>query len=62
MTRYTAVVNYEDMVNATNDSLSRGGEDAEVSEFVILTYDEIKEMDSDEFAFEHKEMFLEIIK
>ena len=62
VTRYTTIVNYEDMANATNDSLSRGGEDAEVSEFVILTYDEIKETDSNEFAFGHKEMIIEIIE
>ena len=50
------------MVNATTDTLSRGGENGEVSEFVFLTYDEIKEMDSDEFAFGHKEMIMEIIE
>ena len=61
VTRYIAVVNYDDMVNATTDSSSRGGEDAEVSEFVILTYDDILKLDSDEFAFNHKEMILETI-
>ena len=61
VTRYTAVVNYEDMLNATNDSLSRGGEDAEVSEFVILTFEDIEKLDSDEFAFGHKEMIMEIV-
>ena len=61
VTRYTAVVDYEDMVDATTDSASRGGENDEVSEFVILTYDDIMKMDSDEFAFGHKEMIMETI-
>ena len=61
VTRYFAIVDYEDMVNATTDTMSRGGENGEVSEFVFLTYDQIVNMDSEEFAFNHKEMILEMI-
>ena len=61
VTRYTAIVSYEEMAKATTDSASRGGENNEVSEFVILTYDEIMKMDPDEFAFGHKEMIIETI-
>ena len=34
----------------------RGGEENEVSEFLIISYSKIKDMNSDEFAFGHKEI------
>lgn len=43
------------------DTKSRGGEDNEVSEFLLLSEFQIKNLPSEEFAFNHKEMILEVL-
>lgn len=40
----------------------RGGEKDEVSEFVMLPYSEIEDIDPNEFAFGHKEVIDQIVK
>lgn len=40
----------------------RGGEENEVSEFLLISYSKIKNMNSDEFAFGHKELIEQIYK
>lgn len=43
------------------DTKSRGGEENEVSEFLLLSKSQILELPSEEFAFGHKEMILEVL-
>ena len=40
---------------------SRGGEDNEVSEFLLLSRSQIRNLPSEDFAFNHKEMIIEIL-
>lgn len=67
VTRYLIAYKYEDLVKYLEDGTinidtkSRGGEDFEVSEFILLSLSQIDSMDSDEFAFGHKEMIHEIL-
>lgn len=68
VTRYLIDCKYRTIKRALDNgtintrSKSRGGEKDEVSEFLLLTYYEISELDSSEFAFGHKEMILEILE
>lgn len=68
VTRYLIAYNYEDLQKALSDGTintdtkSRGGEGDEVSEFVFLSLKEIDTLESDDFAFGHKEMIHEILE
>lgn len=68
VTRYLIAFDYEDLLKALNDGTintdtkSRGGEEFEVSEFVLLSLSEIDTMKSEDFAFGHKEMIHEILE
>lgn len=68
VTRYAIITTFDDVFDKIYDetincnTLSRGGEANEVSEIKILSQDEINGMDSDEFAFGHKEIILETIQ
>lgn len=67
VTRYLIAYKYEDLIKyledgtINTDTKSRGGEDSEVSEFLLLSLREIDAMDSEDFAFGHKEMIHEIL-
>ena len=67
VTRYLIAYKYSELLEALKngtiniDTNSRGGEENEVSEFVFLSLSEINSLDSDEFAFGHKELIQEII-
>ena len=67
VTRYLIAYKYSELLEALKngtiniDTKSRGGEENEVSEFVFLSLSEINSLDSDEFAFGHKELIQEII-
>jgi ADP-ribose pyrophosphatase YjhB (NUDIX family) len=67
VTRYLIAYKYSELLEALNngtiniDTKSRGGEENEVSEFVFLSLSEINSLDSDEFAFGHKELIQDII-
>ena len=43
------------------DTESRGGEANEVSEFLLLSYSEIVDLDPSEFAFGHKDLIIEVL-
>ena len=43
------------------DTKSRGGEDNEVSEFLLLSESQIKSLPSEEFAFGHKDVILDVL-
>lgn len=68
VTRYLIAYNYEDLKKALSDGTintdtkSRGGEGDEVSEFVFLSLKEIDTLESDDFAFGHKEMIHEVLE
>lgn len=67
VTRYLIYSNYNDIEKALDsgviniDTKSRGGEENEVSEFLLLSKSQILELPSEEFAFGHKEMILEVL-
>lgn len=67
VTRYLINIDYTDLVTAletgviNTNTKSRGGEESEVSEFLLLKADDIESLDSSEFAFGHKEMIQEIL-
>ena len=67
VTRYACIVDIDYLLKGlTNktincESKSRGGEGDEVSELLVLTLDEIENMDPNEFAFNHKDVIQEII-
>jgi len=67
VTRYAIIADFTlfeqfsaDEINI--DTKSRGGEEGEVSELTIKSESDIRNMNSDEFAFGHKEMILEIVE
>ena len=68
VTRYAIIADferiYDDMEDGiiSCDSSLRGGEPNEVSKLKIFSKSEIEAMDSDEFAFGHKEIILETIQ
>lgn len=68
VTRYLIGYSYDELIDRMNDgtintdTASRGGESGEVSEFVLLSLSQINNMNSEEFAFGHKEMIHEIIE
>lgn len=68
VTRYLIACKYEDLQKAltdgtiNTDTKSRGGEENEVSEFVLLSLSEIDALESEDFAFGHKEMIHEILE
>ncbi len=66
--RYMILTDLEGLYKRLNDGTinirteERGGEKDEVSEFVILPYSKIEDMDPDEFAFGHKEVINQIVE
>ena len=68
VTRYLIAYQYDELVRymkegtINTDTKSRGGESGEVSEFLLLSLSQIYNIDSDDFAFGHKEMIFEIVE
>ncbi len=67
VTRYLIAFNYQVLLKyledgtINTDTKSRGGEENEVSEFVLMSLSDIDSLGSDDFAFGHKEMIHEIL-
>lgn len=60
--RYVVLADIDELVEQVKNGTintktkERGGEENEVSEFLIISYSKIKDMNSDEFAFGHKKI------
>lgn len=68
VTRYAIIADYDQLFEnyldgiINSDTVSRGGEANEVSELKFFSASEIEKMDSEDFAFGHKEMIFETIE
>ena len=67
VTRYIAGLPFEYLIEEMpkilerfRDSAARGGEAAEVSEVLLLSWDEIVDLPEEEFAFGHKSLILDL--
>ena len=59
--QYTKLKELLDSGVINTNTKSRGGEEGEVSEFLLLSESQIKSLPLEEFAFNHKEMILEVL-
>lgn len=58
--RFVGWIDSDDTQEPNPDTVSRGGEEGEIEELVWMKLDEAKTMDTTEFAFNHKEMLVEL--